>query len=59
MANSARIILPSGKKHKLGFLSPCRNGFVLGTVEVEEADTSQSMNGRKSLIIFQSNMKSC
>jgi len=34
------IIDPSGREHKLGFLSPCGNGFVLGTVEVEEADTS-------------------
>jgi hypothetical protein len=34
------LIAPSGKKYKLGFLSPCRNGIVLGTTEVEGVDTS-------------------
>ena len=34
------LITPSGKKYKLGFLSPCRNGIVLGAQDVEGVDTS-------------------
>lgn len=34
------LIAPSGKGYMLGFLSPCRNGFVLGVPKVEEVDTS-------------------
>jgi len=34
------LITPSGKKCKLGFLSPCTNGIVLGTTEVKDVDTS-------------------
>lgn len=34
------LIAPSGKEYKLGFLSPCKNGIVIGTAEVEEGDTS-------------------
>ena len=34
------FIIPSDKEVTLGFLSPSRNGFVLGTVEVEGMDTS-------------------
>ena len=34
------LITPSGKKIKLGYLSPTRNGFVLGASQVEGVDTS-------------------
>ncbi len=34
------IITPSGKEIKLGFLSPCKNGIVVGTAQVEDDDTS-------------------
>jgi hypothetical protein len=33
------LITPSGKKYKLGFLDPCRNGIVLGTTELESVET--------------------
>lgn len=41
-AKKQRLILitPSGREYKLGFLSPCRNGIVLGTPKVKEVDTS-------------------
>ena len=35
-----RIITPSGEGYALGFLSPCRDGFVLGTPEIEGVETS-------------------
>jgi len=34
------LIAPSGKEYKLGFLSPCKNGIVVGTARIEEVDTS-------------------
>lgn len=34
------LIAPSGKEYTLGFMSPCRNGLVLGVPKVEEVDTS-------------------
>lgn len=34
------LITPSGKEIKLGYLSPTRNGFVLGASQVEGVDTS-------------------
>lgn len=34
------VVTRSGKEYKLGFLSPCRNGYVLGTPRVKEVDTS-------------------
>ncbi|MDH5448852.1 MAG: hypothetical protein OEY24_07115 [Candidatus Bathyarchaeota archaeon] len=34
------LVTPSGKEIKLGFMSPCRNGYVLGTSRVEGVDTS-------------------
>jgi hypothetical protein len=34
------LVTPSGREYKLGFLSPSRNGIVLGTPEVKESDTS-------------------
>ncbi|MDH5779744.1 MAG: hypothetical protein OEZ29_04025 [Candidatus Bathyarchaeota archaeon] len=34
------LVSPSGEEYELGFLSPCRDGFVLGTPRVEEVDTS-------------------
>jgi hypothetical protein len=30
-----QLISPSGEEYELGFLSPCRDGFVLGTPRVE------------------------
>jgi len=34
------LMAPSGKEYELGFLSPCRDGIVLGTAKVEDVDTS-------------------
>lgn len=34
------LVAPSGREYKLGFLSPCKNGVVLGTAKSEEVDTS-------------------
>ena len=34
------LVSPSGEEYELGFLSPCRDGFVLGTPCVERVDTS-------------------
>jgi hypothetical protein len=34
------IISPSGKEYEIGFLSPCKDGFVLGTSQIEGMDTS-------------------
>ena len=34
------LIAPSGKEYEIGFLSPCRDGIVLGTSKVEDIDTS-------------------
>jgi hypothetical protein len=34
------VITPSGKEYEIGFLSPCKDGFVLGTSQVEGIDTS-------------------
>jgi len=34
------LVSPSGKEYELGFLSPCRDGFVLGTPRIEGVDTS-------------------
>jgi len=34
------LVSPSGEEYELGFLSPCRDGFVLGTPRVEGVDTS-------------------
>jgi len=34
------IITPSGKEYEIGFLSPCKDGFVLGTSQVEGMNTS-------------------
>ena len=34
------LITPSGKEYKIGFLSPCTDGFVLGTAKAEDVETS-------------------
>jgi len=34
------IISPSGKEYVVGFLSPSRNGFILGTSQIEGVNTS-------------------
>jgi len=34
------LVSPSGEEYELGFLSPCRDGFVLGTPRIEGVDTS-------------------
>jgi hypothetical protein len=34
------LITPDGDKHEIGFLSPCKDGFVLGTSEIEGVETS-------------------
>jgi len=34
------IITPSGEEHQLGFLTPCKDGFVLGTPHTEGIETS-------------------
>jgi hypothetical protein len=34
------LISPSGKEYEIGFLSPCRDGFVLGTRQIEGIETS-------------------
>lgn len=34
------LITPSGREHKIGFLSPCKNGFVLGTAKAEDVESS-------------------
>ena len=34
------LIIPSGEEYNLGFLSPCKDGIVLGTSKVEDVDTS-------------------
>jgi hypothetical protein len=34
------LITPSGKEYKIGFLSPCKNGFVLGNAKAEDVETS-------------------
>jgi hypothetical protein len=34
------VISPSGKQYELGFLSPCKNGLILGTSQLEEVETS-------------------
>lgn len=34
------IISPSGKEYELGFLSPCKEGFVLGASEIQGVNTS-------------------
>jgi len=35
-----RLVAPSGREYEIGFLSPCRDGVVLGTSKVEDVDTS-------------------
>lgn len=34
------LVTPSGREFELGFMSPCRNGYVLGVSQVEGVDTS-------------------
>lgn len=34
------LISPSGKEYEIGFLNPCRDGFVLGTRQIEGIETS-------------------
>lgn len=34
------FVAPSGREYEIGFLSPCRDGIVLGTAKVEDVDTS-------------------
>ena len=34
------LVSPSGEEYELGFLTPCRDGFVLGTPHTEGVDTS-------------------
>jgi len=34
------LVTPSGREFELGFMSPCRNGYVLGAPQVEGVDTS-------------------
>lgn len=34
------LISPSGKEYEIGFLSPCKDGFVLGTRQIEGIETS-------------------
>lgn len=34
------IITPSGKEYEIGFLSPCKDGFVLGTSQIGGMNTS-------------------
>ena len=34
------LVSPSGKEYEIGFLSPCRDGFVLGTRQIEGIETS-------------------
>jgi hypothetical protein len=34
------LISPSGKEYEIGFLSPCRDGFILGTRRIEGIETS-------------------
>jgi len=34
------LISPTGHEYQVGFLSPCRNGFVLGTSQIEKVDSS-------------------
>jgi len=34
------LISPTGQTYQVGFLSPCRNGFVLGTSQIEQVDSS-------------------
>jgi len=33
------IITPSGKEYEIGFLSPCKDGFVLGASQIEGMNT--------------------
>ena len=34
------VISPDGEEYQIGFLSPCRNGYVLGTSQIEKGESS-------------------
>ena len=34
------LISPSGEKYQIGFLSPCKDGYVLGTSQIENGESS-------------------
>ena len=34
------LISPKGHEYQVGFLSPCRDVFVLGTSQIEQVDSS-------------------
>jgi hypothetical protein len=38
--NKLLLISPTGREYQVGFLSPCRNGFVLGISQIEQVDSS-------------------
>jgi len=45
------IISPSGKESEIGFLSPCKEGFVLGASQIQGMDTSHlTVLNKKGLI---------
>lgn len=45
------LIDPSGQKYEIGFLSPCKDGFVLGTPQIRKSESSHLtiLNKRNTL----------
>jgi hypothetical protein len=45
------LVAPSGEEYQVGFLSPCKEGFVLGTSQVDQGESSHLTILRKKGIV--------